>query len=456
MTNLLFGQLTAIGKRFAMVLTMLLIVGVGQAWGETYERLTSIANIDESAQYVLGVDGTGFHYSGTSSWGKTASPANQTPYKYTLKKAADGESFTAKTTISGTTYYLQIPTTNTFSMSTSTGTNTDIIIGTTTNCTDKAYAVANKSTTARHLRINGSSGLRSYAGTTGTIAFFYKVVTATKTLSSISVNGQTTSYNVGDDFSFDGTCTAKYSDNSTKNVTPTSVSSPDMSNAGEKTITVSYTEGGITRTTNYTITVTEASSGGDACGWVEADISEITSTDNVVITMSKGDNVWALANNNGTGSAPTALLITIANGEITPAEDEFNYNGYSLDLYTWNISTNSDALTFYPKGSTSTWLYCTDTNNGVRVGNTNENKTFTIDANSGYLKHNGTSRYVGVYTTNPDWRCYTSTTTNIAGQTLKFYKYVKCATEPTYYLIPKCGGDGGGTWLVVIEWFATF
>ena len=33
MTNLLFSQLTAIGKRFAMVLTMLLIVGIGQAWG---------------------------------------------------------------------------------------------------------------------------------------------------------------------------------------------------------------------------------------------------------------------------------------------------------------------------------------------------------------------------------------------------------------------------------------
>ena len=33
MTNLLFSQLTAIGKRFAMVLTMLLIVGIGQVWG---------------------------------------------------------------------------------------------------------------------------------------------------------------------------------------------------------------------------------------------------------------------------------------------------------------------------------------------------------------------------------------------------------------------------------------
>lgn len=33
MTNLLFNQATALGKRLAMVFTMLLIVGIGQAWG---------------------------------------------------------------------------------------------------------------------------------------------------------------------------------------------------------------------------------------------------------------------------------------------------------------------------------------------------------------------------------------------------------------------------------------
>ena len=34
--NLLFNQASALGKRLAMVLTLLLIVGVGQAWGATY------------------------------------------------------------------------------------------------------------------------------------------------------------------------------------------------------------------------------------------------------------------------------------------------------------------------------------------------------------------------------------------------------------------------------------
>jgi len=159
----------------SLLLLCALIVGSLSGWADTYEQLTSIANIDESAEYVLGIDGTGFHYEGTSSWGLTALPSAHTPIYYTLKKASDGNSFTAEATISGTKYYLQIPTSNTFSMATSTGTNTDLIIGT-TQVSGTNYAVANKTTTTRHLRRNGSSGIRSYAGTTGTMAFFYKVV----------------------------------------------------------------------------------------------------------------------------------------------------------------------------------------------------------------------------------------------------------------------------------------
>jgi hypothetical protein len=176
--------------RFKLMLLMaMVLMGAGNVWGETtYEQLTSIADIDESAEYVLGIDGTGFHYDGTTSWGKTALPANKTPIYYKLTKASDGNSFTAQAKISGTTYYLQIPTSNTFSMSTSTGTNTDIIIGT-TQVTGTNSAVANKSTTNRHLRINGTSGLRSYAGTTGTMAFFYKVInTVSYTITAESNN----------------------------------------------------------------------------------------------------------------------------------------------------------------------------------------------------------------------------------------------------------------------------
>ena len=45
------------------------------------------------------------------------------------------------------------------------------------------------------------------------------------------------------------------------------------------------------------------------------------------------------------------------------------------------------------------------------------------------MVHQGTSRYVGVYTASgasvaQDWRCYTSINNNIAGQTFSFYKKV--------------------------------
>ena len=159
-------------KRF---LTLFLIATLSiSAWGVTYTQLTSIASIDESAEYVLGIDGTGFHYSGTSSWGLTALPSAQTPLKYTLTKATGNTSFTASTTIGSTTYYLQIPTSNGWSMTTDEESATAIIIGTTA-VSGTNYAVTNSSSTARHIRLNGASGLRSYGNTTGTMAYFYKV-----------------------------------------------------------------------------------------------------------------------------------------------------------------------------------------------------------------------------------------------------------------------------------------
>lgn len=85
-------------------------------------------------------------------------------------------------------------------------------------------------------------------------------VNASKSLSSITISNYTTSYYVNDEFSFDGVCTATYSDSSSEPVTPTSVTTPDMSSAGEKTITVSYTYDGTTKSAQYTITVLEGGS----------------------------------------------------------------------------------------------------------------------------------------------------------------------------------------------------
>lgn len=99
---------------------------------------------------------------------------------------------------------------------------------------------------------------------TVTVSYTYKGITKTAsysltinqgTLSSIAVTGMTTEYQKNYAFSFDGTCTATFANGYQKVVTPTSVSSPDMTTAGNKTITVSYTYNGNTRTTSYEIMV---------------------------------------------------------------------------------------------------------------------------------------------------------------------------------------------------------
>ena len=142
--------------------------------------------------------------------------------------------------------------------------------------------------------------------------------------------------------------------------------------------------------------------------WIATDLADITATDEVVITMAKGESVYALTSEKGSSDAPTAVAVTVKDGELSAAP---------ADNLVWNIANDNGNLTIYPKGQTATWLYTTNGNDGVRVG-TNRNKTFVIYL--GYLKNTGTNRYLGVYN-NEEWRCYTSTTTNIGGQTLCFY-----------------------------------
>ena len=153
--------------------------------------------------------------------------------------------------------------------------------------------------------------------------------------------------------------------------------------------------------------------------WVLTDLADLTSSDIFVIVGNNGSN-YAMTNNNGTASAPAASSVNVTNERITSIVS---------DVIKWNISGNAtDGYVFYPNGDNEKWLYCTNTNNGVRVG-TNTNKTFVVDATSGYLKHVGTSRYVGVYNSE-DWRCYTSAGGNIANQTFAFYKRQVVSTDP--------------------------
>ena len=204
-------------------------------------------------------------------------------------------------------------------------------------------------------------------------------------------------------------------------------SAPELFTAGQ-TVTIDE-DTSFYAVYSYDVTV----AGSDS--YVKKDISQIKSTDVVVITMAKGSTVYALTSANGSSSSPDAPTVSVS-GDALSTEPG--------DALKWNINYDGTNLIIYPNGSTSTWLYCTNSNTGVRVG-TNTNKTFIIDSSSGYLKHTGTNRYVGVYTTKPDWRCYTNTTGNTVGQTLAFYVLSSGTGSATYYTSVLTAKDGSST-----------
>lgn len=151
--------------------------------------------------------------------------------------------------------------------------------------------------------------------------------------------------------------------------------------------------------------------------------ADLQNGDVVIITELVGTNVYAASNDNGTSAAPTAVSVTVANDAITT--DATNI--------LWTVVKDGANISFKTGDN---YLYCTNTNNGMRVGS-NSNNVFSIDANSGYLYNNGTSRFIGVYNSS-DWRCYTSVNANIKDQTLAFYAVGgSTPSEPVveYYLV---------------------
>lgn len=164
---------------------------------------------------------------------------------------------------------------------------------------------------------------------------------------------------------------------------------------------------------------------GTGTSYVKTDIGSIKPADEVVITATVNGTVYAMSNANGTGAAPAATAVTVSSNTLSATPDS---------TLLWNIVHLGGNLTIYPNGTTEKWLYCNNSNDGVRVG-TNANNVFQIDSTSGYLMNTKTTapRYLGVYNT-ADWRCYTNTTGNIANQTLAFY--VKAATYTGYTTSP--------------------
>ncbi|MCQ2196936.1 MAG: bacterial Ig-like domain-containing protein [Bacteroidaceae bacterium] len=304
------------------------------------------------------------------------------------------------------------------------------LTGATIECTTNDYATALKNSTFS----NGASATSSAAIVTITTSGDFNITMGAQSrIKSIKISYTSTG---------GGSTPTKYNVNIANNIANGTVTASSTSAAsgaeitltatpatgyefGSWSVTNASTSAAITVTNNkftmpaanvnVSATFNKTQGGGEEPSgdgtWVKCSISDLTSSDIFVIVDANSGT--AMTNNNGTSSAPTASAVTVS-------EDGNTITGVTA-VMKWNISGNaSDGYTIYPNGTTKTWLYCTNTNNGVRVG-TNAAKTFTLDGN--HLKHAGTSRYVGVYNSQ-DWRCYTSKTGNIENTDTKFYKYV--------------------------------
>lgn len=109
--------------------------------------------------------------------------------------------------------------------------------------------ITNTIASGRHLRLNGTSGFRTYTGTTGTQATLYKLDEVAVTSITVSGTPIKTSYSAGEAFDTAGlTVTATYADASTKDVTNKVewTVTPETLSAGTTSVKVVATYKGIT------------------------------------------------------------------------------------------------------------------------------------------------------------------------------------------------------------------
>lgn len=279
-----------------------------------------------------------------------------------------------------------------------------------------AGIVAQGTYTRNTIKYNSNDGIFAcYASGQSDVAFYRSALPS----ANLSFPEESYTVNIGETFMaptltnpYSVTVTYSSSNPAIASVDPSTGAITIGSTAGKATITASFAGNSSYSATeaSYEINVIDP----NVEHWVKTSIGSITASDVFVIV---GDDGYALPHNNGSSSAPGLVSVTISNDMITSEVS---------DDIKWNLSVNADGFVFYPNGNNTTWLYCTNSNNGVRIG-TNDNKFFTIN-NNGYLLNTATSRYLSVYNTQ-DWRCYSNTDNN--PQVIEFYVKQGGSSTPT-------------------------
>lgn len=208
-------------------------------------------------------------------------------------------------------------------------------------------------------------------------------------------------------------------------------------------------ESGMVVTFNVNMEGIEYPTAEDAETWqLITNVADITDGEYIIVAENKDGNIVYLPSATNTSSAPGQAVINVTGLDLSKTE-EFNTTLIPADA-RFTFTGNADAVTI--ANADGKYLYTTTSNNGLRVGNTNN--TWKIAAHASVnqslsLQYSSTSRYIALYNSQ-DWRCYTASygsyTGNNTTQNGVTYLYKKITNDPTISAaaieVDAIGGEG--------------
>lgn len=153
--------------------------------------------------------------------------------------------------------------------------------------------------------------------------------------------------------------------------------------------------------------------------WVETAPENLKTGDVVVIVDQTSKK--AMSNNEGTEGAPKAKAVTLN-------DDKSEITSEIATTLQWEVTADNETYKFsVTKEGNPNYMYCLNSNDGIRVGDSSRNE-FEIKIKSSnqanFLYNKYTKRYLGVYKSQ-DWRCYTTIHENISATVTTFYRKVE-------------------------------
>lgn len=222
--------------------------------------------------------------------------------------------------------------------------------------------VTAKAVTSSNVTITATSTVDNTKSGTCSVSV---VDTTPKTLSYISISGQTASLEVDSAFSFGGTVTAHYSNNTTADVTSSATfTGYNMAVAGVYSVTVSYTEG-TTKTTEYTLTVYASGSGGGG---------------------GSSSGTYTIGWGTASGTAGTYTNYTSISGSVTDLLSFQSYKNSASSNPAYN-ETNSELRLYYNSNANGGYIYITPAEGVTFTGfvmktSTSPTVKYAVDGNS--------------------------------------------------------------------------